>query len=235
MKKQSIISLIFVLFFMAGATAQVLEPQTQDSTLHSSPKLDIGVAIGLKANTLGAGGEVIVQLKPRIHLRLGASYFSYLFDIKSVEDVIDASGKVQIGGANLLANFHFGRIFFLSAGGIYNFTKIEAGGFSSKPLYVGSVEVSPEDVGRMDLSVKPQLAISPYFGLGLGRAISKNHRVSFAFELGTTYIKQPFADFETTGMLKPTSSQEQVDQLNENLSWIYFYPIINFQLGYRIF
>jgi len=99
---------------------------------------------------------------------------------------------------------------------------------------VGSVEVAPEDVGRLELTVKPKMAVSPYFGIGLGRVISKYHRVSFAFELGTTYIKQPFADFQTTGMLKPTSSQEQVDQLNENLSWIYFYPILNFQLGFRI-
>lgn len=233
MKKQ--IYLLFLLLFLTASAcwSQVVEEGTQ-SPEPKEKKTDIGWAVGLKASSLGYSAEVIMQLYPRLHFRLGGSYFNYNLDMTPVEDVVDGTGTVKIGGVNLLANYHFGRVFFLSAGAIYNLTRIDASGISAKPVYVGSVEVAPEDVGRLELTIKPEMVVSPYLGIGVGRVISKNHRVSFAFELGTTYIKQPFADFQTTGMLKPTSSQEQVDQLNDNLSWIYFYPILNFQLGFKI-
>jgi len=234
MKKHFYLFFLLTIFAASDCWSQVVEEGGTQPPEPKEKKTDIGWAVGLKAGTLAPGAEVIMQLYPRLHLRLGGSYFNYNLDLTPIEDVVDGTGAVNIGGVNLLANYHFGRVFFLSAGAIYNLTRIDASGISAKPVYVGSVEVAPEDVGRLELTVKPKMAVSPYFGIGLGRVISKYHRVSFAFELGTTYIKQPFADFQTTGMLKPTSSQEQVDQLNENLSWIYFYPILNFQLGFRI-
>ncbi len=221
----------FFLFATAGAQVVQEESQTIETPKASS---DFGLALGVKTNTLGFGGEVIAQIKPKIHLRLGATYFNYKVNMAPYEEFVSGTGTVNTGGISLLANFHLGRVFFLSAGAIYNLTEARVQGVSAKSVFVGSIEVQPEDVGHVDLSIKPQLGISPYAGIGIGRAISKNKVVSFAFELGTLYIKQPEAQLTTTGMLKPTSSQEQVDQLNENLSWINLYPMLSFQLSFRI-
>ncbi len=195
---------------------------------------DFGLAIGIKANTMGIGGEVVAEVLPYLHLRLSATHFKYNLDMKPYEDFVKGKGFAKVGGIGLAANVHLGRIFFLSAGAFYNMTEIKVTGISSKSVYVGSIEVQPEDVGLVDLSVKPGIRISPYAGLGIGRAISKNRVVSFAFELGASYIDSPKADLRTTGMLEPTSSPEQVKQLNDNLSWINLYPIMSFQLSFRI-
>lgn len=234
--KRTVFLLLSFLFSFAAIPhvfAQELAEEEQPQ-IETVPSSNFGLALGLKANTTGFGGEVIAQVHPRIHLRLGMTYFNYNIDMKPYEEFVKGTGTVKTGAVNLLANFHFGRVFFLSAGGIYNLMDVNINGVSAKSVYVGSIEVQPEDVGNVDLSIKPAWKVAPYAGLGIGRAISKDHIVSFAFELGASYFNTMKADLKTTGMLKPTSSAEQVDRLNENLSWINLYPIMSFQLSFRI-
>lgn len=232
--KYNIALLLSGLFlFVASAAAQNLPEDEVTTTTEEKPS-DFGLSIGIKASTLGFGGEVTAQIKPKLHLRLGGAYYKYNLDMTPFEDFVKGEGYVKAGGISLLANWQLGRVFFLSAGGVFNFTEARVNGVSAKSVFVGSIEVQPEDVGTVDISVKPSLKISPYAGLGIGRTISKNKVVSFAFELGATYIDKPKATLITTGMLTPSSSEEQVNQLNENLSWINLYPIVSFQLSFRI-
>jgi hypothetical protein len=228
-----IVILLLILNSLNFLHAQNLPEET--TTLPETEKTsDFGLAIGIKANTMGIGGEVVAQVLPKLHLRLSTTHYRYNLDMKPYEDFVKGNGFAKVGGVGLAANWHLGRIFFLSAGAFYNMTEIKVSGISSKSVYVGSIEVQPEDVGLVDLSVKPGVKISPYAGLGIGRVISKDHVVSFAFELGASWIDAPKADLKTTGMLEPTSSPEQVKQLNDNLSWINLYPIVSFQLSFRI-
>ena len=97
------------------------------------------------------------------------------------------------------------------------------------------MEYLPDEIGIIEINMKPGLKITPYAGIGFGRAIAANGKVSFAFELGVVYLDSPKVLLNTTGMLKPTSSAEQQQQLTENVAWINMYPVINFQLSYRIF
>jgi hypothetical protein len=228
-------TLILGCFFLLGSTlnAQNL-PEEEVETTTQEKTGDFGLAIGIKANTMGFGGEVTAQIKPKLHLRLGGTYYKYTLDMKPFEDFVKGEGYIKAGGISLLANWQLGRVFFLSAGGIFNLTEARVNGVSAKSVYVGSIEVQPEDVGFVDIAVEPSLKILPYAGLGIGRTISKNRVVSFAFELGAAYINKPKATLITTGMLSPTSSPEQVDQLNENLSWINLYPMVSFQLSFKI-
>lgn len=233
--KTHIAGLIFGYFLLIGSVlhAQNL-PEEETSSSSQEATSDFGLAIGVKASTLGFGGEVTAQIKPKLHLRLGGTYFKYNLDMEPFEDFVKGEGYVKAGGISLLANWQLGRVFFLSAGGIFNLTEARVNGVSAKSVYVGSIEVQPEDVGYVDIAVEPSLKVSPYAGLGIGRTISKNRVVSFAFELGAAYINKPKATLITTGMLSPTSSPEQVNQLNENLSWINLYPMVSFQLSFKI-
>lgn len=226
---------ILVLLFTAylGRGQEIMHVQAI-APVESQPD-NLAFAVGVKAGTLGFGGEVVAEVLPYLHLRLGGTYFKYNIDMKPFEEFVKGEGYAKAGGINLLANFQISRVFFLSTGIIYNYSVGHIEGVSAKAVFVGSIEVEPEDVGFVNITVEPKLKATPYLGLGIGRSISLDNKVSFAFELGATYINRPLAKLSTTGMLTPTSSPEQIEQLNENLSWVNLYPILNFQLSYRIF
>jgi hypothetical protein len=198
---------------------------------------NFGLAAGIKANTMGFGGELIFQVNPKFNLRLGGSYLTYTMDFGSVKELsenVNGESSVTTGGISLLGNYHLAKNFFLSIGGIYNLFEGSIFGIPKNSIVVGNIEVDPDDVGRLDIIIKPGLPVSPYAGLGFGRTISKNKVVSFAFEIGATYWDAPKVTFTTTGMLTPTSSPEQQKQLEENMSWFTIYPLVSFQVGFRI-
>jgi hypothetical protein len=199
------------------------------------PVSPFGLSIGVKAGTQGVGGEVVFQVNPGIHLRLGGSYFKYVQDLNQLEEQVQGEAFAKVGGVSLLANFHIGRPFFISVGAIYNFLEADAFGLLSEAQTINGVEYLPDEIGTLELNFKPGLVITPYAGVGFGRAIAANGKVSFAFELGVVYLDSPKVMLNTTGMIKPTSNEAQQKQLAENVAWMNMYPAINFQLSYRIF
>ncbi|MDP3444419.1 MAG: hypothetical protein Q8T08_16295 [Ignavibacteria bacterium] len=226
----------FVVLFLFFSSDMVWSQQLIDETPPDleKPTSDFALAIGIKANTLGLGGEVAVQFMPKLQLRLGGTYTKYSVDLKQYSEEIEGSGDFTTGGISLLANYHLAKSFFLSGGAIYTFADVTIHANSAKPVTVGDVVVEPIDVGMIDINIKPKLKVMPYLGFGVGRTISKDGVVSFAFEMGAAYLDSPKTILNTTGMLEPTSSPEQQQQFEENLSWIYIYPVMSFQLSFRI-
>ncbi|PKP52235.1 MAG: hypothetical protein CVT92_09890 [Bacteroidetes bacterium HGW-Bacteroidetes-1] len=217
------------------ATAQELAEESVEEPIEEPN--NFGLAAGIKANSMGFGGELIFQVNPKFNLRLGGSYFTYTMDFGSIKELsenVNGESSVNTGGISLLGNYHLSKNFFLSIGGIYNLFEGSIFGIPKNSITVGNIEVEPEDVGRLDINIKPGMLVSPYAGLGFGRTISKNKVVSFAVEIGATYWDAPKVSFTTTGMLTPTSSPEQQKQLEENMSWFTIYPLVSFQIGFRI-
>ncbi|NDV70108.1 hypothetical protein [Dysgonomonas sp. 25] len=90
------------------------------------------------------------------------------------------------------------------------------------------------DGGRLDANIQLGEIVKPYAGIGLGRSITKN-RVGFKFELGVIYqgdysIKQNGRKVDTTNL--KTENFEDADQYTK---WLRWWPMLNFQLTYRIF
>ena len=76
----------------------------------------------------------------------------------------------------------------------------------------------------------------PYLGLGLGRAVSKNSRLSFKFELGLLY--QGRYTLRQNGIIFDLAATEEPDleEVHDFLvKYGVFWPMLNFQLSYRIF
>lgn len=231
MKKINFLILLSILT-ATSLFGQEFEQQKADS--EPSAKNAYGLSLGAKAGTMGFGGELGLALTPRTHLRLGGSYFRYEIDIETFQSEVKGSSFARVGSVSLLANFHPARYFYLSAGVLYNM--IEAGiyGLPANPITIGTVVANPEEVGYLEVNLKPGMLINPYAGIGFGRAVSKNNLVSFNIDLGTAFMGSPKADLTSTGMLTPTSSEEQKRQLNENIAWLQFYPLISFQLNFRL-
>ncbi len=226
----------FLLFLSTLATSSLIgqEAKQQSTEADSQSENKIGLSLGAKAGTMGFGGELGLALTPRIHLRLGSSYFRYEVDLEAFQSEVKGSSFARVGSVSLLANLHPAKNFYFTAGVLYNMFEAGIYGLPANPITIGAVVANPDEVGDLEVYMKPGMTINPYTGIGFGRAVSKNKVVSFNIDLGAAFMDSPKADLTSTGMLTPTSSEEQKRQLNENIAWMQFYPVISFQLNFRL-
>ncbi|MBU1008700.1 MAG: hypothetical protein KKD74_01070 [Bacteroidetes bacterium] len=204
---------------------------------NSSPAKEssFGMAIGLRASSFGPGGEIIAAVTPKIHLRLGGSYFSFAYQQTSDALNITGDNTLTLGSVSLIANWQFLKSLYLSAGAIYNMNKNNLVGYSTESFKIGAITVSPEQIGELSYTIKSGMPVAPYIGLGIGRTISANGVVSFAIEGGIVYQGSPKVELTATGMLSPTASDEQRQLLEHNVASMTIYPMVAAQLSFRIF
>ncbi|MCL3780712.1 hypothetical protein EMN47_09980 [Prolixibacteraceae bacterium JC049] len=191
-----------------------------------------GWAIGLRGSTIGPGVEIIKAFSPRFAVRAGWNALTYSdkLDIDDITATLDFD--LEVGGPSLMVDFYPVKWMHLTTGVLFN--NFSASGILTpeKTYKFGQITISPEKVGTVALDVEPGTNVSPYIGLGFGRSISLKRRLAFNLELGAFYHGNPKASLEATGMLAPSASEAQVNQLNENLKDYAFYPFVSFQLSY---
>ena len=146
------------------------------------------VAIAARAGTLGGGAELTVGLSPQVNVRLGANALDYTENDREVSGIFyDATARLRTGTA--LLDFHpGGRGFRLSAGAIYNDTRVEGSSLPpSSGLYdIGGVPVPVALVGTLDGKIDWDPVV-PYAGLGWGNAVGPGRRVRFALDIGAIF------------------------------------------------
>lgn len=208
-----------------------------DSQYESEETIDnsrFGMGVGIKMSTFGPGIEVIAAVTPKLHLRLGGTYLQYNYHHNDKNVDVNGSADAHLSSISLFLNYQLARVFFVSGGFLYNMNEIGLDGYFTKSMTVGSMEVSPEKIGSVNLKIKPGSSLTPYAGIGLGRSLSKSNIVSFAFEVGAAFHGSPKVELGATGMLEPTGSEEQRQTLEDNLSGFRIYPMLNFQLSFRL-
>jgi hypothetical protein len=155
-----------------------------------------GVAI--KAGTYGPGIDLHASLLPRLKTRIGFNYMSYDykenidFEANSPDGEYSVDGhfydsKFKFPNANILFDFYPVKsgIFCFTVGAYIGNNKISVKGFA-KDAFVWDDHIIVPVNEKFDTSLKMGDTFKPYFGIGLGRTISKS-RVSFRFDLGVTY------------------------------------------------
>ena len=217
-------------FLFAQELYEVSEYESEETIDDSR----FGLGIGIKMSTFGPGIEVIAAISPKLHLRLGGTYMRYTYHHNDKNIEVNGSASAHLSSISILANYHLARILFVSGGLLYNMNEIGLNGFFTKSMTVGSMEVAPERIGTVDFKVRPGSSITPYAGIGIGRSLSKNGIVSFAVELGAAFQGSPKVELVATGMLEPTGSEEQRQIIEDNLSSFTIYPMLNFQLSFRL-
>lgn len=221
--------------------------------------------VALRVSTVGIGLEVATPLNSYFKMRAGLNYIGYTsksYDVslddpdgimkEAFGEVPDykMKGKLNFTNGHLLVDFHPVKkgIFHLTAGVFIGNNKLNADGFLAKsngekvqlqPGYPWpTLEFDGHQLTLDDANLNAELqlgkTLKPYFGLGLGRAISKS-RVSFKFELGAIYqgdytIKQNGRKVDI--VKNATENFEDIDKITNLLKW---WPMLNFQLTYRIF
>ena len=224
-----------MLGFFHFLSAQQIYEESENNSKEFQDESRFGMGAGLKLSTFGPGVEIIAAFSSKLHLRLGGTFMDYTYHHNDKNIDVNGSAEAHLSSVSLFANYHLGRVFFVSGGLLYNMNKISLDGYYNKSLNLGAMEISPEKIGTVDLKLKPGSSMTPYVGIGLGRSLSKNKIVSFVFEAGAAFHGSPKVELVATGMLEPTGSEEQRQLLQDNLSGFNIYPMLNFQLSFRFF
>ena len=154
---------------------------------------------------------------------------------------------------NLLLDYHPGGIFHITAGAFVGASKFGVDGYlvdsnnekakllpgqSWPTLDIGNEIVDMQN-GRATADFRIGNAVMPYFGLGVGRAVAKNKKVAFKFELGAMYQGNSYTLKQNGKLLDLSkSSEENLRDIHDLLTdtwYVRFWPQMNFQLSYRIF
>lgn len=170
--------------------------------------------------------------------------FGYTPDYKMKGDLKFVNGHVLVDLYPTKGVFH------VTAGVFLGTNKISAKGFLANPntgeeahLKNGVSEWPNIDFDGHQLTMKDanlnadlQLgkAIKPYLGIGIGRAIA-NKRVAFKFELGAIYqgkysLKQNGKEVQVVN-----NGNENFEDIDTYTQWLKWWPMLNFQLTYKIF
>jgi hypothetical protein len=146
------------------------------------------VAVTAKGGTLGGGGELTVGISPLWNVRLGGNAFNYTDDRREVSGIF-YDAKARLRTVSALLDLHpGGGGFRLSAGAIYNDTKVDGNSLvpASGFYDIGGVPVPAALVGTLNGQIKFDPVV-PYVGLGWGNAVGPGGHVRFAADLGAMF------------------------------------------------
>ncbi|MCD4746076.1 MAG: hypothetical protein K8R58_07240 [Bacteroidales bacterium] len=191
-------------------------------------------AVSLRINTLGPGIGIIKYLSPSFNIRLGAGYFKYTYDDKIYDLDIDQSCVLKLGSVSLLTDWYFAKDaskFHLTGGLVYNFTELKVTGVPYNAYTVGGLVIQPDDIGKLEIEITPN-KVNPYLSIGYGMLVSQQKVVSFNVELGALYMGDPHVDMTASEMITPTADQTEI--IEDNFKGYNIYPILSFQLCFRI-
>lgn len=200
----------------------------------SSAALADGLAIGLKAGTLGVGVELTTNVVPAlINVRLQGNGFDYSKTITDTQAVYDAKLKLQSAG--LIADWYpLAGKFRISGGVYYNGNKFAG---TATPvagtITIGNTTYTTAQAGTVSANIDFN-KVAPYVGIGWGDPVSSGSPLGFSFELGALYQGKPKSKVTATGpaVVAAALAAEQ-QQLDNALNNFKFYPVISLGINYK--
>lgn len=195
------------------------------------------VALGVKAGTLGLGGELTVGLASMFNLRLGLSGFNYSYD--DTYDDVDYDADFDLFSGSALLDWHpFAGSFRLTAGLMLNDSQVDLSARDPDGYTLNDVHYSTAQVGRLKGSMD-FADVAPYFGIGWGNAVGEGGRITVGLDLGLMYQGDPDVSLKATGPIRNNAQfrrdleAEKQDVEDDADPWLKFYPVIGLSVGYR--
>jgi hypothetical protein len=211
----------------------------------------IPIGVGVKASTLGVGGEVAVAVSHRSNVRFGFNAFSYghTFD----KDGVTYRGTLNLRSAQATYDLFLLKGFHISPGVlVYNGNNVSAnasvpGGQSFTLSNTNYVSDAADPVkGRGTLTV---YKAAPMLLFGTGNLVPRGRHFSASFEIGAAYQGPPRVALnlsgsacDSTGLFCRSISSDPTIQsniaaeqakLNKSASPYKFYPVLSFGVGYK--
>lgn len=209
------------------------------------------VALAVKADSLGIGGELATPLSRSFNLRVGASLanLGYAFDLDGINYSISTHLKSGTGTIDWFPR-HGG--FHISPGVLY--LESSVGGGASVPagqyFSLGNTSFlnSIDDPVNGSATFKYSRKYSPMLLMGFGNLLPRSGRhLSVPFEFGVAYTGQAVIDVKLAGTACTAAGcfdaatdpqtqnalRQELTDINSKLKPYPIYPIISLGLAYR--
>ncbi|NLB54185.1 MAG: hypothetical protein GX811_00170 [Lentisphaerae bacterium] len=216
--------------------ALLLLPKETKAERDRSSGLGNGVAIGVKAGTLGTGAEISIGSFGPFVLKAAGTYLPLKFEatITEVRYTVDP----RLATASLLLELHpFANSFHICGGIIYNKNKLKLDARLPYNQQIGDYFFTPEQVGTLSGSVIFN-EWAPYAGIGYASSFaSQSKGWGFIFDLGIMFQGTPKVALSADGLLKDNdffryNLQKEEEDIQDEAKSFKLYPVINFGLSY---
>jgi len=199
------------------------------------------VGVGVKAGTLGIGGEVTVGIVPNLNIRSGYNAFNYNGTITKDNNPYDYT--LKLNSFPLLVDWHpfNGSGFRMSTGVLFNNNKVDASGQmnTSVTFRIGDKEYTVSELGTLTGGVTVN-STAPYAGIGWGNAADDNDGgLSFTIDLGVVFQGSPKVSLSpgnTNIYAKYPEFQaelnKEIAKLESDIKNLQYYPVVSLGLAY---
>lgn len=191
-------------------------------------------SVGAGFSNLGYTLQLALQKSESSAFRLTLGTFQKSFnDIPYLLDNREfiLNSDLTLGGSSLLCDWYPSKSRFKFVFGVgYSFAKIQGNMILKDSLKLGEIGFDQSKVGRANFQVSP-FPVLPYIGVGIGKASPKK-KINVQFELGTYYVFDRIVSFECSGLIAPTSDQQQL--ISENLKEYQWFPNASVIVSYKL-
>ena len=193
---------------------------------------------GVRAGTLGFGGEVI--WRPLEWLDLRAGLHTYDYDDNGSQAGIDYDGTLALDNYYLTGNFRFPLSpFRLTVGAYQNNNEIQLVSTDAASYLIGAnpIPYTPADVGTLS-AVASFDSVAPYFGAGFDFDLMD--RLGLSLDFGVLWQGEPTISMAADGLLgsDPTFLSDlnaEIAELQDDVSDYKAYPVVSLGLSFNFF
>jgi hypothetical protein len=188
------------------------------ATLLAATGVAQAAGVGVRAGTLGVGGDIAWSVAPTLSARLGYSRLDWDRDYSTSSVRYD--GQLKLSNLNALLDFSPLGPFRVTGGVIFNNNRYEANGTAA--------------AGTVSGDVKAGRKAAPYLGVGYGNVSGAG--VNFYADFGVMFMGSPKASLTATcspavGAAACTAFQNDVaaeqQRLEDRLKRFKYYPVLN--------
>ena len=205
-------------------------------TILSGSAMAEDFALGVSAGTMGIGLEGTTNIAKYANVRVITAGFNYSKDGTSGDVAYHGTAKLLNAGV-LLDYYPFESGIRLTAGGMYNGTKVSLNGKPTNGTSTYTLNgntYTAAQVGSVSGDAKYE-KIMPYVGIGFSNPI-KGSKFTFGVDLGAM-IGKPTADLTVTNptnnaTLAADAAVEKA-KLQNDANKLTAYPVIQFNVTYR--
>lgn len=193
-----------------------------------------GVAVELKAGTLGPGVELNYAISPKFTVGLGLNKYSA--STTDTADNIDYDVDLNLQSIALLGSFHpFEGTFRITAGVMSNGNQLKMTATPTADTQIGDLTYTPSEIGTLKGTVDFN-SMAPYLGLGWGKSAESGFGMTL--DVGVMFQGAPSVSFSANGSQSSNSAfqselkKEETNAENDLKSFT-MYPVVSLGLNYR--
>lgn len=194
----------------------------------------VRIALGFRAGTTGLGGELITEIARGLHLRMGYSGLVLNNNLSGELFSLNGTNRYSTGNVSLLANINITNRFYISGGAAYARASNRFDYDSSSGANFNWLTIDESDFEELRINHEMTSDIYPYFGMGYGRAISRNSLIYLSAELGVIY-HGGFKSTLASDSLPTDVLIEQQQLLQDATADVRVMPVLNFNFSFRLF